>query len=505
MRAAINRLWIPLICGALGLVRASAQPTAVNVTPESFSVVWNVPPRDTTSLSVFSDAGGLTNLSGEVGLESFPLDTGEPILTDSYDKRVEENSLRALTAQLGLAEVRVSYCLPGTTYYYRVQLTDTNGNQTFLPASGSLPSVTTPDENALVVDAHGLLLTFVGGNVAGCIVTLSNANGAAPLAAVVGDGTSSNQVFFNISDLTALSGNTNFAPSGSQNFTASVLGLGGPASQSYALNFTSGYSGDHSDQFTFLVPSSFPPVVTCPAAIITNAPPCDDGQLVAFAPTATGVLTCQLGGQTITSPYLFPVGTNVVTCTASNSSGTDVCSFTVTVQPAPPPIAPNVQMGDAENASTSLPVAKLLAQAHDPNDQPLSVSSVAPLSTNGGAVVLSAGLITYTPISGFTGQDQISYTLTDGCVSSQAVITVNVTGPGVGQNTLSITISGSARIVRFAGIPGQSYIIQWADSIPGTWSNLSAPIVANSVGVVQYSDTTSPMPATRFYRTMVSP
>jgi hypothetical protein len=108
-------------------------------------------------------------------------------------------------------------------------------------------------------------------------------------------------------------------------------------------------------------------------------------------------------------------------------------------------------------------------------------------------------------LSGFVGQDEVTYTLTDGCESTQAVINVNVTGPGVSQNTVSIIVSGTTRIVTFAGIPGQSYIIQSAVNVSGPWSNLSAPIIANSVGVVQYSDTTSPMPATRFYRTMVSP
>jgi hypothetical protein len=83
-----------------------------------------------------------------------------------------------------------------------------------------------------------------------------------------------------------------------------------------------------------------PPEITCPMNITTNA----NGfcpVTVAFNATATGIptptLNYKLGASAITSPYAFPVGTNTVIVTATNSAGTNSCNFTVTVTAGDPP------------------------------------------------------------------------------------------------------------------------------------------------------------------------
>src|ERR1041384_4863361 len=82
-------------------------------------------------------------------------------------------------------------------------------------------------------------------------------------------------------------------------------------------------------------------VIACPADIVTTN---DLGQCsasVAFKVTATGAptpgVTCPIGATVITSPHVFPIGTNTVNCIASNSLGTASCSFTVTVIDSQPP------------------------------------------------------------------------------------------------------------------------------------------------------------------------
>ena len=50
-------------------------------------------------------------------------------------------------------------------------------------------------------------------------------------------------------------------------------------------------------------------------------------------------------------------------------------------------------------------------------------------------------------------------------------------------------------------MPGATYVVQSAPTVAGPWTNLSGPIVAAANGVVQYTDTTFPMPPTRYYRT----
>lgn len=116
-----------------------------------------------------------------------------------------------------------------------------------------------------------------------------------------------------------------------------ILG-GNPAAGSggaYAVTFSAQNTGGTTTQHFTLVVNQ-PPAVTPPANIVTNAA---NGvcslPAVTFAASASGyptpVISYQLAGGAIFSPVTFPVGTNVVTCTATNLVGTNSSSFTVTV------------------------------------------------------------------------------------------------------------------------------------------------------------------------------
>src|SRR5215471_19022945 len=89
---------------------------------------------------------------------------------------------------------------------------------------------------------------------------------------------------------------------------------------------------------------SVAPVITsCPGNVTTNNATGTCSQTVSFSATATGgdsppVITYKLGASTITSPFPFPVGTNVVSVTASNGVLPNAtCSFTVVVSDTQPP------------------------------------------------------------------------------------------------------------------------------------------------------------------------
>jgi hypothetical protein len=101
--------------------------------------------------------------------------------------------------------------------------------------------------------------------------------------------------------------------------------------------FTSGLS-----QPAFLAFQSQTLVINCPGDIITNNAPGHCSATVAFAATTTSsppaTLVYTLGGSVITSPFPFPVGTNVVTCIASNPVGSTTCGFTVLVRDVVPPM-----------------------------------------------------------------------------------------------------------------------------------------------------------------------
>jgi phosphodiesterase/alkaline phosphatase D-like protein len=87
--------------------------------------------------------------------------------------------------------------------------------------------------------------------------------------------------------------------------------------------------------FSFQVDAFAFPTLSCPGdMMVTN----DSGQCsasVSFAATATGLpaptVTYTLNGAPISSPFVFPKGTSVVSSVASNVTGTATCSFKVTV------------------------------------------------------------------------------------------------------------------------------------------------------------------------------
>jgi hypothetical protein len=198
--------------------------TLANVTPASFSVVWRAP-SSTPSLAVFADPAGTIDLTGQFAIALHPLEAGSPQALTDYDQRQVQSALRQQTRRHNLAQVRVGGCQPGATYYFRAIAAFADGSSQVYPETGPLPGVTLPRASGFVVHSQQLLLDVPGLDTFGRIVLLSHPDAAYALAGVVGDGTQTNQVFFNLSDLFALTGGQ-FDPRGNQQFTLELLGPG---------------------------------------------------------------------------------------------------------------------------------------------------------------------------------------------------------------------------------------------------------------------------------------
>ncbi len=224
----------------------------VNVTPSSFTILWRTL-ASTPSIAVFADANGTSNLFGQLAIEAFPLHTGVPDAAAGYERRQTRYAIRQKTQSLGLMMVRVSGCRPNTTYYYQLTSTPEAGAPVVYPASGPLPSVTTEIENTFVIDDQQLIIDVPGLDNMGRILTLSNSFTAHPIAAVVGDGVGTNQVFFNANDLFALGGQGNFAPIGQQDFTARLLAAGSQPEvlAQFSVTFGTNFMTGGSSQFSF--------------------------------------------------------------------------------------------------------------------------------------------------------------------------------------------------------------------------------------------------------------
>src|SRR5439155_4010183 len=116
MSVAAVVLWFAAVTGGSALSITNVSP--VNVTPAGFSIVFQTSESAAPGISVYADAAGATNLGGQVGIERYPLHTGNPKLTDPYARRQNLAAIRQKTQNQNLAQVRVSGCQPGGTYYY---------------------------------------------------------------------------------------------------------------------------------------------------------------------------------------------------------------------------------------------------------------------------------------------------------------------------------------------------------------------------------------------------
>jgi hypothetical protein len=109
----------------------------------------------------------------------------------------------------------------------------------------------------------------------------------------------------------------------------SLLSIGG---SQFRISYAAG-PGANDVRLSYVVP----PQLACPADISTNTAPGLCSRMVSFgANVSTGApaptVSYKLGAVSISSPYAFPVGTNVVTVTATNGVPPDAsCSFAVVV------------------------------------------------------------------------------------------------------------------------------------------------------------------------------
>jgi len=189
----------------------------------------------------------------------------------------------------------------------------------------------------------------------------------------------------------------------------------------------------------------------------------------------------------------------------NNGSSADSSPATLTVYA--PPVAGADSLGTTEGTPVSAAVAKLLVNDSSPIGGALSITGVTSPSAANGTVVLNGQFIIYTPAAGFFGSDSFTYTLSDTRCTAQGTVNVTVTSSNAPSlNKISITLTVTGRVVDFKGVPGIIYIVQWADSPSGPWTDFAdGTIVAGATGLIQYTDSTSPTPPARFYRTKVGP
>jgi hypothetical protein len=134
----------------------------------------------------------------------------------------------------------------------------------------------------------------------------------------------------------------------------------------------------------------------------------------------------------------------------------------------------------------------------------LAVIEVSSNSSAGGAVSLDVPWIYYAPPAGGGASDTFDYTVSDGhCGTATGTVTVltQADNPQPSHFALARLSDGSLQLT-FDGIPGESYHLEYSDSLsPPVWQVLSSQ-AADGFGVILFTDSPVTNAPARFYRAM---
>jgi hypothetical protein len=167
-----------------------------------------------------------------------------------------------------------------------------------------------------------------------------------------------------------------------------------------------------------------------------------------------------------------------------------------------PPVPGDDAIARLPGKSTKVSVAQLLSNDTDPDDPgTLTLSLPSATSANGAGLSIEGGWVLYaaTPSD---APDSFQYTVTDARgASATGTVTVTIQADNSqSKNSLSISTEGTDKVLRFAGIPGISYDIQYTDDLNSpSWTTLGSAL-AGPDGVVQFRDVNPPS-LSRYYRT----
>jgi hypothetical protein len=311
---------------------------------------------------------------------------------------------------------------------------------------------------------------------------------------------------------------------GSLSGQQAVIQASGTATTSFLAGITAGTGHANATVDNATVTANI--TINAPTATLTiTGSPSDaslcNGETATFTASATGTPPPALQWQVsvaggpfanVTGATTSPLSFTATTADNGNqyravfNNGTTLATSAATLTVFAPPVAVASTLGTTENVAVNAPVAKLLALDSSPIGGALSITDVSGSSAMGGKVVLSGQFISYTPPSGFFGADSFTYTLSDTRCTAQGTVNVTITPANAPSlNTISIALAGATRVVTFAGIPGITYVVQWADAAGDPWADFSdGAIAAGPTGLITYTDSTSPVPPVRIYRTRVA-
>ncbi|MFD1875636.1 T9SS type A sorting domain-containing protein [Hymenobacter bucti] len=242
------------------------------------------------------------------------------------------------------------------------------------------------------------------------------------------------------------------------------------------------------------------PVLTVPVVPTTPAQADLCGASVAFAATATGstpapVLTYAITQQgtltAITSPYVFPVGTTVVTATATNSCG-DMASktFTVTVQDRQAPTVRTQNINVALVNGTATITAAQVNNGSSDNCSGTLTYRVSPSTFSCANIGPNTVTLTVTDASGNQASGPATVTVTGSIPAPTiSVAPANATYTGGVPTTLYLGYGPQSATLTASGA-GSGGTYQWSPAIGLSSSTIANPVfTATTAGTFTYTVT----------------
>jgi Bacterial Ig domain len=204
------------------------------------------------------------------------------------------------------------------------------------------------------------------------------------------------------------------------------------------------------------------------------------------------------GGYSSSADYIHDGG---VTGLAGQSDGIPyrvVSAYAAQLPNAPVPGADTLSRNQSLSAKVKL--SSLLDNDTDPDGGVLTVKSLDTVSLNGGDVYFEDPWVIYEPADGFNGTDTFHYVIQNADGESAVATVTSVVVPAGSEpslNQVALLLQGQDLLVRFVGVPGFTYVIQWKAALDDPEWNVLSTTAAAASGLFEALDSSR---QTRFYR-----